>query len=305
MTDEFGGGAAGPGCGGNPATQVGQTAGGLPQVTDPASIGALHLYRLDRNGDISGANGIDKAGIFNIPYQTNNDPEAGCTIHVFWQAPDQNRLVTAWYGRGVRVVDFADPTDPQELASFVPTGGNTWSAKPHNGYIYAGDINRGLDVYRYTGEGGEAWPATSGPAETQRARQQGATAPAANGSSGSAGGPGTAPAQPASTDARKQGRRSLRMYARVPDVKGSKRTTLVITFKDRAGRIVSRVRHRVRDNGKRTIRASIAGLAGRYRYTIRNGDRGKTLRRGTFVVKGRAGKNTGLASDQALVCQIR
>jgi hypothetical protein len=211
--------------------------------------------------------------------------------------------VTAWYGRGVRVVDFSDPSAPKELAHYVPTDGDTWSAKPHNGYIYAGDINRGLDVYRYTGEGGEAWPATSGPAETQRARQQGATAPGASGSSGAGG--GSAPTQPASTDNRKQGRRSLRMYARVPDRRGSKRATLVITFKDRAGRIVSRVRHRVRDNGKRTIRASIAGLAGRYRYTIRNGDRGKTLRRGTFVVKGRSGKNTGLASDQALVCQIR
>jgi hypothetical protein len=302
VTDEFGGGAAGPGCGGNPAASVPGTEAIPPQIKDPASIGALHLYRLEKNGDLAGSNGLDKAGAFNIPYQANDDPQKGCTIHVFWQAPDQNRLTTAWYGRGTRVVDFSNPAAPKELAWFIPTDADTWSAKPHNGYIYAGDINRGLDVFRYTGEGGEGWPATSGPAETQRARQQGAGQQ--GGAGGNPGGTPLAPAQP-SADGRAQGKRSFKSKVRVPNRKRSKRATLVVTFKDSAGRIVTRVRKRVRDNGVRTLKGSITGLAGRYRYSVRLGDRGKILKRGSFVVKQRRGFQSGIRSDQALVCQLR
>jgi hypothetical protein len=255
------------------------------------------LYKLDKDGTIAGENGLQKAGVFNIPYTAQDDPEKGCTIHVFWQAPDQNRLVTAWYGRGTRVVDFSNPAQPKQLAWFIPTGGDTWSAKPHNGYIYSGDIVRGLDIFKYTGEGGAAWPATAGAAEAQRARQQGWK------------GPGTQPTRAPqggaqSVDGRAQGRRSLRLKVGVPDRRRSKRATLVISFNDRAGRLVSRVRQTVRDNGKRSIRASVGGLAGRYRYSVRLGDRGRILKRGSFAVKRQPGAAAGIRSDQALVCQI-
>ena len=294
VTDEFGGGAAGPGCGGNPAATVPGTEAVPPQVKDPASIGALHMYSLSPDGTIAGENGLQKAGIFNIPAQPQEDPQKGCTIHVFSQAPDQNRLVTAWYGRGTRVVDFTNPASPKELASFIPTNGDTWSAKPHNGYIYSGDIVRGLDVFRYTGEGGETWPATAGPAEVQRARQQGKTPPT----------PGAPAAQPP-PDGRAQGKRNFNIKVRVPNRRKVKSTILVVSFTDKGGRLVSRVRKRVRDNGKRTLKASVAGLAGRYRYSIRLGDRGKILRRGSFAVRQQKGAQTGIRSDQALVCQLR
>jgi hypothetical protein len=303
VTDEFGGGSGVPGCGGNPNASVPGSEALPPQVRDPASIGALHLYKLDQDGQIAGENGLQKAGIFNIPYQPNDDPEAGCTIHVFWQAPDQNRIVTAWYGRGTRVVDFSNPAAPKQLAWFVPTGADTWSAKPHNGYIYSGDINRGLDILRYTGEGGDGWPATAGPAEVQRARQQGAL-PGAQGG-GSAGSGASPQAGPPPADGRAQGKRSFRTKVRVPDRWRSKHATLVVTFKDSAGRIVTRVRKRVRDNGRRTLRGSVYGLAGRYRYSVRLGDRGRILKRGSFAVKQRPGAQTGIRSDQALVCQLR
>ena len=287
VTDEFGGGAAGPGCGGNPAATVPGSEVINPQVRDPASLGALHMYKLTPDGEIGGENGLEKAGVFNIPYQPQDDPAKGCTIHVFWQAPDQNRLTTAWYGRGTRVIDFSNPAQPKQLAWFIPTGGDTWSAKPHNGYIYAGDIVRGLDVYRYTGEGGAAWPATSGPAEAQRR-----TRPATSTQSG-------AP----SRDARPQGRRSFRVKVRVPDRARTRKATLVLSFYDRGGRLVTRVRKNVRDNGRRSLRAWVAGLSGRYKYTVRNGARGKILRRGSIRVKTYPG-GVGLDSDKAMVCKI-
>ena len=173
ITDEYGGGSGVGACGGNPAAEVPEDAPG--QITQPASLGAVHFYNLNSDG-LVGAGGTDKAGIFNIVLQPNEPEqvaaEAGCTSHVFWQAPDQNRMTIAWYGRGTRIVDFSDPANPKQLGFFVPTGGETWSAKPHRGFIFTGDTIRGMDVLRYTGEGGNAWPTTSGPAELQRGATQ-------------------------------------------------------------------------------------------------------------------------------------
>jgi hypothetical protein len=164
VTDEYLGGAAGPSCGKTAEGGPGALPGAGGNAGDPSDLGALHLYELDANGLMG-----KKLSTFNIPSQANNDPQNGCTIHVFWQAPDQDRLVTAWYGRGVRVVDFSDARNPRELGHYIPAGTNMWAAKPHNGYIVTGDLTRGLDILRYTGEG---WPANAGAAEVQRARQQ-------------------------------------------------------------------------------------------------------------------------------------
>ena len=79
--------------------------------------------------------------------------EAGCTSHVFWQALDESRFVIAWYGRGTRIVDFSDPANPRQIGSFVPTGGDTWSAKPHRGFIFTGDIDARHGRARLHGRG--------------------------------------------------------------------------------------------------------------------------------------------------------
>jgi hypothetical protein len=177
VTDEYGGGTGVGACGGNPDPDI-----PLPGQFQNAGVGAIHFYNLNEQGLVAN-NGTDKAGIFNIVLHPNEPAQvaagAGCTSHVFWQAPDQNRMTIAWYGRGTRIVDFEDPANPKQLGFFVPQGADTWSAKPHCGYIFTGDIARGMDVLRYTGEGGAAWPTTSDRAELQRATYQGAPTPAA------------------------------------------------------------------------------------------------------------------------------
>ncbi|HEX8101597.1 MAG TPA: hypothetical protein VF533_03220, partial [Solirubrobacteraceae bacterium] len=174
-TDEYGGGNGVVACGGRveqiPAPTDGQVA--------TASPGAVHLIRLNPDGTLKEVGGkVDQVGAYNTPAATTDTGDEGCTSHVFWQAPDENRLTIAWYGRGVRVVDFSKPEAPVELGYFKATGADTWSAKPHKGYIFAGDIVRGLDVFRYTGEDCKRWPTTAGAAEVQRARYQGAPVPA-------------------------------------------------------------------------------------------------------------------------------
>jgi hypothetical protein len=310
VTDEYNGGAANTGaCGGSPARVPAPT--GVPQFGDPQNIGALHIYRLDANGNIADAGGADKAGTFNVPYSVNEEPSAGCTIHVFWQAPDQNRMVTAWYGQGTRIIDYSDPANPKELAHFIPSGSDTWSAKPHKGYIFTGDILRGMDVLRYTGEGGKGWPATSGPAEVQRARVQGATPPTPTGPD-----PAPAPgAPPGTSDPGGQqggnqqpqsrpnlGRRVFTKHVRVPNVRRKRTTELVLSFY-RSKKLITRLRLRVRDARVTRLTSQLAGLAGHYRYTVRHGDRGRVLGRGIVRVKRSANTRVSLQPGQSLVCR--
>ncbi len=279
VTDEFLGGQEVPACGqvGNVRLPV-----TLPLVGDPTDIGALHIYALNRDGSVRG-NGVDGwLGSLNLPLRLN--PTGGCTIHVFWQAPDEDRLVTAWYGRGVHAFDFHDAANPVHLGSYLPTGGDVWAAKPHKGYIFTGDIVRGMDVIQYTGEEGKRWPATAGDAAVQRARTQNAI--------------GTAPPSPA-----KPVTGTYRFVRRVRAPKArAKRITLSVEFRNRAGKLVSKLRFKVRSGRRVTLRARAGGLAGRYRYTIKHGAR--VLGRGSFTVKGSAASKVRLRSGQVLVCRL-
>lgn len=108
--------------------------------------------------------------------------ERACTIHVFRMGgngtagpgPVQagfdgvsrlpgGQLVSAHYGAGVWHIDFAGASssldgiaeDPQStwgntLGWNVQPGAETWSAKEYKGFVYAGDMTRGFDVYSFT-----------------------------------------------------------------------------------------------------------------------------------------------------------
>lgn len=77
-----------------------------------------------------------------------------CTAHNFTVIPGIKRdaLVTAWYSAGTMVVDFSDPSAPEEFAHYVPADGtSTWDAKWYRGKAYVGDTSRGLDIFRIKG----------------------------------------------------------------------------------------------------------------------------------------------------------
>src|SRR5262249_12384910 len=72
--------------------------------------------------------------------------------------PGRDIEVQAWYQGGISVMDFTDPANPFEIAYFdrgpidpktLVLGGD-WSAYWYNGYIYASEIARGLDVFELT-----------------------------------------------------------------------------------------------------------------------------------------------------------
>jgi hypothetical protein len=89
-------------------------------------------------------------GHYNIPRRHLTS----CTAHNFNVVPVSRRyvLVSAWYPGGTTVVDFSDPSQPLELGYYQAAGppeADTWSSYWYNGFIYANDIGRGLDILQF------------------------------------------------------------------------------------------------------------------------------------------------------------
>jgi hypothetical protein len=63
---------------------------------------------------------------------------------------ERDLLVNAWYTGGVDVIDFTDPTNPEEIAFNDPArDSGTWSAYPYTGPLFRG--GQGIPVYASDG----------------------------------------------------------------------------------------------------------------------------------------------------------
>ncbi|MER6828410.1 hypothetical protein ABT352_20695 [Streptosporangium sp. NPDC000563] len=91
---------------------------------------------------------------FKIPrHQADSE---NCVAHNGSLIPVKGKdiMVQAWYQGGVSFVDLSDPARPKEIGYFERGpepdggGGGIWSAYYYNGYVYASDFYRGLDVLR-------------------------------------------------------------------------------------------------------------------------------------------------------------
>ena len=71
-----------------------------------------------------------------------------CSVHNGNIVPVLGRylFVAGWYYGGTSVVDFTNPTSPQEVGYHDPNG-ESWSSYWYNGRIYANDMARGQDVF--------------------------------------------------------------------------------------------------------------------------------------------------------------
>jgi len=144
--------------------------------------GGLHVY--DVTGYLETA--PLKVGAFYIPeVAPPGQTHRRCTAHVFKFYPEQKKMTIAWYGAGVRVLDLSEMTGVtagattvvgsvgagiKEIASYYFTqsdettidGSQTWAAKIHrfepdgSAYIFANDLDRGFDVYRYDATASES-----------------------------------------------------------------------------------------------------------------------------------------------------
>ena len=92
-------------------------------------------------------------------YKIPRSETGTCTMHNFNFVPQkhgQYTLVSSSYTGGTTIVDvnallMGHSSADAELGWRKPEGGNAWSTYWYNGYLYANDILRGLDVFHYRG----------------------------------------------------------------------------------------------------------------------------------------------------------
>jgi hypothetical protein len=134
FTDEWGGGTQ-PKC----------------RATDPLEWGADAIFSLKDNK-------LTEAGYFKMP--AAQTAQENCVAHNgnLIPVPGRTIMVQAWYQGGTSVFDWTDPRHPKEIAYFDrgPIDstemilGGYWGSYYYNGYIYASEIARGLDVFQLT-----------------------------------------------------------------------------------------------------------------------------------------------------------
>ena len=77
-----------------------------------------------------------------IPADT---PAPACSVHVF--SSEGSVVFLGSYNAGLQVVDYSDPKQPVQAAYYIAPGTTAWGALYHEGYVFVGDMARGLDVY--------------------------------------------------------------------------------------------------------------------------------------------------------------
>jgi hypothetical protein len=134
FTDEWGGGL-----------------GARCRPNDPNKWGADAVFHLEDNK-------LRFASYYKLP-AAQGDTE-NCVAHngSLIPVPGRDIEVQAWYQGGISVMDFTDAEHPVEIAYFdrgpidphMLVLGGDWSAYWYNGYIYASEIARGLDLLELT-----------------------------------------------------------------------------------------------------------------------------------------------------------
>ncbi|MCC7124810.1 MAG: hypothetical protein IT178_08170 [Acidobacteria bacterium] len=132
FTDEWGGGSR-PRC----------------RASDPLTWGADAIFDI-----------VDKKLVFKGYYKmpAAQSEQENCVAHngSLIPVPGRDIMVQSWYQGGVSVFDFTDSTRPVEIAFFDrgPVDGDKlisggyWSSYYYNGFIYAAEIARGIDIFR-------------------------------------------------------------------------------------------------------------------------------------------------------------
>lgn len=132
VADETGGGGLPPGCDAHADTPAGSASGPL---------GNLWFYDLrdERNPELKGWVSPTTTLL------TKPGTVGSCTAHFGREIADRNVAAWAFYTAGTLLVDFRDPAHPVILDSFAD-GTDTWDAWSYQGYVFTGDLARGLDV---------------------------------------------------------------------------------------------------------------------------------------------------------------
>ena len=150
--DESGGGGAPPGC------VVEVNVPGVGAVSTP--VGATWFYNIadETNPKVLGwfSPSIGPNTFTTLPGGENpvGAHSTSCTTHHGRMVPDRegrDLLAMSYYGDGVILIDFSHialGTQPVVVDSFAQDS-NTWETAYNNGYLFTGDLARGMDVLTF------------------------------------------------------------------------------------------------------------------------------------------------------------
>lgn len=124
----------------------------------PCPGGALYFY------DVSDVTAPQLVGTYMVgDLAVTSASSAGfCTPHVFDISADGKQLATSWHAAGIRLLDITGhsghtvgttwstgPDAVREVGSYTTASGDYFTAKLHRGpYVYAVDMNRGLQIFK-------------------------------------------------------------------------------------------------------------------------------------------------------------
>ncbi len=125
--------------------------GGQPRclATDPPTWGADAIFEI-----------VGRKLLFAGYYKLSapQTEQENCVAHngSLIPVPGRDIKVQGWYQGGLSAFDFTDPANPVEIAYFdrgpisdqEMVSGGYWSTYYYNGFIYAGELSRGFDVFR-------------------------------------------------------------------------------------------------------------------------------------------------------------
>jgi hypothetical protein len=116
--------------------------------TAPTEVGQ---FAIPETSDPTFASGFGDLTVHEVEVPRDDPNEGGANV-------DTDKLAYfSWYSGGFRVIDFTDPSNPQEVGHYIDDNGNNfWGvalAEDENGdrIVLASDRDFGLFIFRYTG----------------------------------------------------------------------------------------------------------------------------------------------------------
>jgi hypothetical protein len=79
---------------------------------------------------------------------------AGCSSSHYFTSRGDGVFANAFYEQGVRFLDVSNPRDIRQIGWYRPQDSNTWAAYWHRGFVFVADVQRGVDVLRFSGRPG-------------------------------------------------------------------------------------------------------------------------------------------------------
>lgn len=116
------------------------------------NVGGVHVFDIATNEKVPVKVGFYFLDPVNSVTATTNSRNLTCTAHVLDYSADGKTWTNGNYAAGVRIVSAKDLIGrPTELAYFTASDANTWAAKTYKNprYVFANDLKRGFDVFKW------------------------------------------------------------------------------------------------------------------------------------------------------------